>query len=88
MHLTLHLTRACNLRCDYCYAPPQVSPAMSFATGRQALELGYHEIITMAERIREPVWRQTFLEKIPEHRAIAEEKRRIDEAASRFESDQ
>ncbi len=40
MHLTLHLTRACNLRCDYCYAPPQASSPMSFATGRQALELG------------------------------------------------
>ncbi len=40
MHLTLHLTRACNLRCDYCYAPPQDGAAMSFATGRQALELG------------------------------------------------
>ena len=40
MHLTLHLTRACNLRCDYCYAPPQDGSPMSFAAGRQALELG------------------------------------------------
>jgi len=40
MHLTLHLTRACNLRCDYCYAPPQDGAPMSFAIGRQALELG------------------------------------------------
>jgi uncharacterized protein len=40
MHLTLHLTRACNLRCNYCYAPPMDGAPMSFATGRQALELG------------------------------------------------
>ena len=40
MHLTLHLTRACNLRCTYCYAPPQDGPGMSEAVGRQALELG------------------------------------------------
>lgn len=39
MHLTLHLTRACNLRCDYCYSPPQAGLAMPYETGRQALEL-------------------------------------------------
>jgi len=38
MHLTLHLTTACNLRCDYCYAPPHDGAPMSFATGRRALE--------------------------------------------------
>lgn len=40
MHLTLHLTRACNLRCDYCYAPPQADDGMSLNTGRQALQFG------------------------------------------------
>ncbi len=40
MHLTLHLTRACNLRCDYCYAPPETDPGMCFAVGQQALEFG------------------------------------------------
>ena len=40
MHLTLHLTRACNLRCDYCYAPPQADDGMSLATGQQALQFG------------------------------------------------
>ncbi|HLP01095.1 MAG TPA: radical SAM protein [Opitutaceae bacterium] len=40
MHLTLHLTTACNLRCDYCYSPPRTAPAMSLETGRHALELG------------------------------------------------
>lgn len=40
MHLTLHLTTACNMRCDYCYAPPRDGAGMSFSTARQALELG------------------------------------------------
>jgi uncharacterized protein len=40
MHLTLHLTRACNLRCSYCYSPPRAGPAMTLDTGRQALQLG------------------------------------------------
>lgn len=40
MHLTLHLTTACNMRCDYCYSPPHDGAPMSFAVGRQALELG------------------------------------------------
>jgi uncharacterized protein len=40
MHLTLHLTRACNLRCSYCYSPPQPGPTMTLATARQALRFG------------------------------------------------
>jgi uncharacterized protein len=40
MHLTLHLTRACNLRCSYCYSPPKTGPAMTLETGRRALEFG------------------------------------------------
>jgi len=40
MHLTLHLTSACNMRCSYCYAPPRSGPAMSEQVGRKALELG------------------------------------------------
>jgi uncharacterized protein len=40
MHLTLHLTTACNMRCSYCYAPPHAGPVMSLETARQALELG------------------------------------------------
>ncbi len=40
MHLTLHLTRACNLRCTYCYSPPQSSPGMTFETGRKSLQFG------------------------------------------------
>jgi len=40
MHLTLHLTRACNFRCDYCYAPPRADAGMSFDVGHDALRLG------------------------------------------------
>lgn len=40
MHLTLHLTRACNLRCRYCYAPPVAGQRMTDEVGRQALHLG------------------------------------------------
>lgn len=40
MHLTLHLTRACDLRCDYCYAPPRRDAGMTLDVGRAALKLG------------------------------------------------
>ena len=40
MHLTLHLTRSCNLRCDYCYAPPRADTGMRFDVGHDALRLG------------------------------------------------
>ncbi|MBN1514538.1 MAG: radical SAM protein [Phycisphaerae bacterium] len=40
MHLTLHLTTACNMGCSYCYAPPHDGRPMSEAVGRQALDLG------------------------------------------------
>jgi uncharacterized protein len=40
MHLTLHLTRNCNLRCDYCYAAPESSTIMSLETGQKAMRLG------------------------------------------------
>lgn len=40
MHLTLHLTKACNLRCSYCYAPHMPDPGMSFETGCNALRFG------------------------------------------------
>lgn len=41
MHLTLHLTRACNMNCRYCYSPPlEQSPGMSLDIAKQALLLG------------------------------------------------
>jgi uncharacterized protein len=43
MHLTLHLTRDCNLRCDYCYAPPQRGAAMTEAVADAALRFAARE---------------------------------------------
>lgn len=40
MHLTLHLTRSCNMRCRYCYAPPKACEPMSLETARRAIDLG------------------------------------------------
>jgi uncharacterized protein len=40
MHLTLHLTSACSMRCGYCYAPPNPGRRMSEETAHRALELG------------------------------------------------
>ncbi|MHC4354819.1 MAG: radical SAM protein [Planctomycetota bacterium] len=40
MHLTLHLTTACNMQCDYCYSPPSAGPAMTVDVGREAMLLG------------------------------------------------
>lgn len=40
MHLTLHLTRNCNLRCDYCYAEPGTSEIMPLETDQKAMRLG------------------------------------------------
>jgi uncharacterized protein len=39
MHLTLHLTTACNMRCSYCYAPPHDGAPMSEEVGRKAMQL-------------------------------------------------
>jgi uncharacterized protein len=40
VHLTLHLTTACNMRCSYCYAPPCDGAGMSEEIGRKAMALG------------------------------------------------
>ncbi|MCZ7584670.1 MAG: SPASM domain-containing protein [Deltaproteobacteria bacterium] len=37
MHVTLHLSYACNMDCGYCYAAPKVSPTMTETIARQAL---------------------------------------------------
>lgn len=39
MHLTLHLTARCNLRCRYCYASPHVGGDMSFDTLKAAVDM-------------------------------------------------
>jgi uncharacterized protein len=40
MHLTLHVTTACNMNCTYCYAAPRDSEPMSCEIARKALDLG------------------------------------------------
>jgi len=40
MHLTLHITTACNMACDYCYSPPRDGNAMAPEVAARALELG------------------------------------------------
>jgi uncharacterized protein len=40
MHITLHVTTGCTMRCTYCYAPPHDGPVMPEAVGRRAMDLG------------------------------------------------
>lgn len=44
MHLTLHLTARCNLRCKYCYAAPHAGGDMTFDTVKHAISLATAEI--------------------------------------------
>lgn len=43
MEVTLCLTHACNLRCDYCYAGPKFARRMSWQTARQALDFAFEQ---------------------------------------------
>jgi uncharacterized protein len=38
MHITLHITTGCNMRCDYCYSPPLKRLDMNEETAYQAVE--------------------------------------------------
>jgi len=40
--------------------------------GRAAIETAHQELMTVADQISEPVWRQSFLENVPAHRALVE----------------
>ena len=40
MHLTLHVTNRCNMRCRYCYAGPPGSADMTADTMRRAIAVG------------------------------------------------
>ena len=44
MHLTLHLTSRCNLRCRYCYAAPHNGGDMSFDTVKAAIRLAVDKV--------------------------------------------
>ncbi|HKZ86268.1 MAG TPA: adenylate/guanylate cyclase domain-containing protein [Anaerolineae bacterium] len=39
---------------------------------RAAIEAGYRELVARAHKISDPEWRRSFLENVPEHRAIVE----------------
>lgn len=39
MHFTLHLSSACNMKCDYCYAPPRDGAVMSETVGRRVMDM-------------------------------------------------
>jgi MoaA/NifB/PqqE/SkfB family radical SAM enzyme len=40
MHLTLHVTNRCNMRCRYCYAGPPGSADMTAAPMRRGIAVG------------------------------------------------
>ncbi len=42
MHITLHLTKNCNMRCDYCYSPPQSGHEMTCETALKAIDFAAH----------------------------------------------
>lgn len=44
MHLTLHLTSRCNLRCKYCYANPHEGGDMSLDTVKSAIGLAIEDL--------------------------------------------
>ena len=56
MHLTLHLTRDCNMACSYCYAAPSTEPEMSSEVAFGALELGARVRQCERERGRQPTF--------------------------------
>lgn len=41
MHVTLHLTTGCSMRCDYCYAPPERRVDMEARTALRAVDLAF-----------------------------------------------
>ena len=40
MHLTLHLTSRCDLRCRYCYAAPHKGGDLTLDTAKKAIDIG------------------------------------------------
>ncbi len=55
MHLTLCLTRDCNLRCGYCYAGRKFGRTMEWNVARRAMDLAMIETLALAEKSgREP----------------------------------
>jgi uncharacterized protein len=52
MDVTLCLTHACNLRCDYCYAGPKSARRMSWDTARRALDFAFAHTLEQAGQTR------------------------------------
>ena len=44
---------------------------------RDAIEAGYHDLVQKGEKISDPDWRRSFLESVPENRAIMERWREL-----------
>ena len=53
MDVTLCLTHACNLRCDYCYAGPKSARHMSWDTARQAVDFAFAHTLDQAKRTKQ-----------------------------------
>lgn len=52
MDVTLCLTHACNLRCDYCYAGPKFARRMTWDTARKALDFAFARTLEQAALTR------------------------------------
>ena len=48
-----------------------------------AIEAGYHEVIRRADRISNADWRESFLDRVPEHRAIIDLRNRMIDAPAK-----
>lgn len=41
MHVTLHITKGCNLNCSYCYSPPAGNNHMTIETAKKSIDFVY-----------------------------------------------
>ena len=73
MHLTLHLTGACNFRCRYCYADSHHGGDMSLETARAAIDLALNDRKTSGQSLGiiffggEPLLRRDLIKEILRH---------------------
>lgn len=73
MHLTLHLTGACNFRCRYCYADSQHGGDMSLDTAKAAIELALKDTLTPKQSLGiiffggEPLLRRDLILQVLRH---------------------
>ena len=73
MHLTLHLTGACNFRCRYCYAGSHEGGEMSLATAKAAIDLALDDPQTKGHSLGviffggEPLLRRGLIGEIMAH---------------------